>query len=309
MSDTSAGTLVDPADHDHLAAILERRAALASSPAALAARAAAVAEVAAAPAQLSALEPPNAVPDDVADEDVDRVPLDEVPGLKVRAAAAKVGDELRRIVVDGVSHEIIVRRPTRREFQEYFDASADPARAADGCWNLVVQCALWPAVDRIRLSRDALPALPSKVVGELETWVGATVASEVVLSAALTDEVLDGLFMSRAELAQLLQQYPHRGQLRHVNFRVSPEGDDEETAGVIVKRPTRPVYDALMRALKGSDSKATALYDTALSCIVVPESEGERRDLLDVRPGIPGGVFKAIVDMGGSTSKATAKKL
>lgn len=243
------------------------------------------------------------------------VPDDEIAGLKARAAHAGASDELRRVSVDGVSHEFIVRKPTRAEWNEYFDWACVPAKSAAGCWNLIVQCAMWPSHSAVSRAASECPGMIRVIVDEIERWCAGEISQaervEIDLAQDVSDERLAEVGLTHDDVNPLLVRYPAAKQLRVVSLHTSPERCeevDEEAVTVIVKRPTRPVYENLLRDWQ-SANKAAACYDAALACMVWPEAEADRRDVLNDNPGLPWALFSVIMAMGGAGAKTHTGKL
>ena len=243
----------------------------------------------------------EAVPSDVPDE--------LVPSLKSLASSRGVSDEIKAVTVDGVGHPFVLRRATRREWQEYVDKAHDPQQSIDGNANLAALCCLWPSRRALAADREGTPALPIQLCNWIETMCGAKNLDEVPLDADTSEDVLEALGLVEADVQELLRVYHQPKQLSAVTIRVSGDGEEPvESLTVILKKPDKATYEALVRGYRTSD-KAIACYNAALSCIVYPSVDAEKRKLLEDRPGIPHGLFATMISMGGGIARSTAKKL
>lgn len=243
------------------------------------------------------------------------VPEDEIAGLKARAAHAGASDELRRVSVDGVSHEFIVRKPTRAEWNEYFDWACVPAKSQSGAWNLIVRCTMWPSQSAVTRAASECPGMVRVIAEEIERWCGGEILQvervEIDLAQDVSDERLAEVGLTRDDVAPLLVRHSGVKQLKAVSLHTSPERceeGDEEIVTIIVKKPTRAVYDNLIRDWQTAN-KAVACYDAALACMVWPESEADRRDVINDNPGLPWALYSVITSMGGAGAKAHTGKL
>lgn len=257
--------------------------------------------------------------DDVAespdDESLDEVPEQDVPGLKAMAAKRGVGDELRRVTIDGVSHEVIVRKPTLAEWNEYINAALVPDQSSSGEWSLMVQCALWPSLARVKASSADKPAMVKQIVDVIERWVGGDQSQrervKIELSSATTEDELREIGLTLEEVQRLLTRYSGKKQLVALSLTTSPpdtEDAERDIVTVVVKRPPQAIYQKLVTGWRSAD-KAQAVYDAALSCIVNPEEESERRALLKTSPGLPWSLFPILMQMGGAGDRVRAGKL
>ncbi len=267
------------------------------------------------------LPQPPALPDDldihrvsVATRPSEFVPEELVPGLKARAVADGVSDDLLRVNVEGVDHEFILRKPTRAEWHEYIDKAHIATQSATGNWNLAVQCCLWPNQTALRIARDTMPGLASKICDLIEVWIGGEITRriEVILSSKTDDTVLADIGISRAELEPLLARYRSKGQLRAIIVRVSPDdvpADEVETVSIVLKQPDATTFNALRAGFQVPDGRGMTCYTAAMTSTVWPESEEDRRELFNEYPGLPWCTWSLIFDMGGGLARATAKKL
>ncbi len=229
---------------------------------------------------------------------------DEVPELRRRAAAMTDGDEsLRDVSVEGIDHVYVCRRPTRAEFDTYWNDAQVKETGMQASRNLARLCVLWPNRTRLRLEEETFPALTVRLCDALETWAGFDKPAEVELKAGAEDLT--------ANEVDLLKRYHHPGQLRRVSFRVTPTDWDtaeQEVIDLVVKRPEAGVYESFIRGYNSGTNKAGASYDAALSSIVQPVSTEEKRALLDKYPGIHCKLGDVMVLMGGAGKRVTAKK-
>lgn len=249
------------------------------------------------------------------DEPIEEVPEDLVGALKAKAAKIGVSDVLRRIRVEGIAHEFIMRKPTRAEWHEYLNAAMVASQSSAGEWNLVIQCGLWPGLAAIKAAAATQPSVIKKVVDAIERWVGGEQGQaekiEYTLTADTTDDALAEVGLTRDDVEPLLARYPGRNQIKVVGVFVSPADTDEseaDIATVVVRSPPKPVYDKFILGYRSGD-KAAACYDMAMSCIVWPEAEQDRRSLIRDQPGLPWTLFATLGPMGGTGSKVTAKNL
>lgn len=257
----------------------------------------------------------SATPVSFDDEAIDTVPDDLVPSLKALAEKRGVDSELRRVTIAGVSHEVIVRKPTQAEWMEHLNGVLEAHSSAAAEHNLVWICALWPTLTRVKESVADKPAMVKQIVDVIERWVGGDQSQPervaIELSQNTTEDALAEIGLTIDEVRRLLVRYSGRKQLTAVSIHTSPPDTDDEHADVltvVVRRPPKPVYDALVRGWRGGN-KAQSLYDAALTCIVSPEEESERRSLLKSNPGLPWALFSTMMSMGGAGDRVAAKKL
>lgn len=236
------------------------------------------------------------------------VPEELVAGLKSLATKTGVSDELKAVHIDGIGHDFVLRRPTRREWQEYLDKAHDAQQSIDGNANLAALCCLWPSRRALAAARDVLPALPIQICNWIETMCGAKNLNEVPLDPSTDEDALQAIGLAAGDVEPLLRTYHHPGQLKAVTIRVSGDDEEVETVTVVVKRPDKATYENLVRGYRTSD-KAIACYNAAMVCIVSPSADADKRALLEARPGIPHGLFPTMISMGGGVARSTAKKL
>lgn len=243
------------------------------------------------------------------------VPEDDVPALKARALRASGTDEIRDVVVQDIGHPFVLRRPTRAEFMEYLNKAFDAKQSSDGEWNLVLACTIWPNQTALRAARSELPALPKRLVDKLDEWCGGATANVISIEltrATTEDQLSDPYGLTMDDVVPLMQRYPSkngkRAALRVVGCRTSPEGqEDADVETVVVKSPSLHQYNTLVSGFRAGD-KAEAFYDAAMSCIVWPEAEADRREIVDRAPGLPYVLFPVLSEMGGAGARTTAKK-
>lgn len=251
----------------------------------------------------------TAPPVDLAD--MTSVPDADIPLMKARAIAAGVNDSLIAHKVDGIDREYVFRTPTVAEWNDYLDWANDPQRSSVGEWNLVVSCLMWPNETALRFDSEEQPGIVRKFVNVIEEHCGAgqSHTTDLTLAVSLTDDKFARFGLEREDVLPLLAQYQRKGQLRAINIRVSPLTDEApESVSVIIKAPTRNVYDTMMTGFKSAD-KALAVYNAAMSCIVWPQDKAEVRDLVKARPGIPWSLFVHMAEMGGLLLKGETRKL
>jgi hypothetical protein len=238
------------------------------------------------------------------------VPEDVIPQLKQRAAALGVSDELRAVRVDGIEHDFVLRRPTRKEWQDYVVKQHDDAQSVDGQVNLALLCTMWPSRKAVTAARDLLPALPIRLCNWIELMSGGKVGTitETPIDTTTEEDVLAGLAVPTDVLASLLSRFTLRNQIRVIAIRVSGDDDPIEEITIVVKRPDKATYDNLLRGWRAGD-KAVACYNAAMSCVVYPQSDVDKRALFEERPGIPYRLFATMIEMGGGIGRETAKKL
>lgn len=243
----------------------------------------------------------------------DEVPAALLPALKAQAARESGGcNDVRIATVDGIDHEFALRRPTKAEWDVYLDAAFQPPLAMDASREIVADCCMWPDASTMRMIADerTLPALPMRLCDHLETWVGYSAPREIAIDAKTSPATLAAAGLDPDVVAALLAQYPGKGQLRACVFTLTPKewaDEDQRTAVVILKRPTKGDYQSFVLGYQ-TTAKAAASSDAAMACCVYPVTTEARRKLFAEAPGIPAKLADVIATMGGAVVRSTAKK-
>jgi hypothetical protein len=215
---------------------------------------------------------------------------EEFTQLAAKALAQSGSAALNVLEIEDADICVVVRTPTRVEWNAYLDAAIQADSTADARWNGVCRWALWPSRADIQTARASMADLPAKICDGAEELAGRAKVHKLELARDTSADDLAEFGISSDVAGELLARYPHRGQLRVVKT--------DEFVGVL-KRPTSTTYEALKNISRVKDGYSEASYNAVVDCMAWPE-ETALRATFDRLPALAFVLAPHVLEMGGS---------
>jgi len=222
----------------------------------------------------------------------------DIAALKQVAAAQGARTELEALSFPEAGLEIVLRAPTPREFNVYFDTVIEDGREQDGRINLLQRCALYPSRGELLTAADRYALLAVEVCSALEEMAGSGTARSIVLAKDTPPEDLEPYGLTIESVRDLVDRYNQRGQLRAVACGESR---------VVIKRPSSFNIGQIQHAARTNKGYAQACINAAVDSIVWPD-EGAVGQLLDRWPAFAGLVLAPLLMQHASVGAQGARK-
>ncbi len=217
----------------------------------------------------------------------------------IAALKAKHGEELCSLETAG--GDVILRPATKAEF----DALTDAMRTASGLQsarhNASIECCVWPDNATVAGYLDDYAATSELICVQLTVMAGGhnddVERLAPVVLGALTKEEIATLEAEGCDLASIKAKHPKPGEVMAMR---SPLGV------MIVRRPSRPVYDEFIKE-QGKSASGSA-YHLALGCVLHP-APAAAAALFAKLPAVPLAMSDRLTAMAGSERVLRAKKI